>query len=171
MTKVLVITIKELEPVTSCVRDQDATTGPARHMWETGSLNWSQFMLQWFFRFHHFSESSAHLRKTRIIPPLTAGRKPNFSLIRRSYPCCTILVLKRKISNSKKLIQQSGLLKVLPLSHSHLVVKARLHVPSPSPCPSPCPSSFYIMPMETGRLMGRMGSVPILQDDGPFPLA
>ena len=46
-------------------------------------------------------------------------------------------------------------------------LKARLHVPSPSPCPS----SFYIMPMETGRLMGRMGSVPILQDDGPFPLA
>ena len=50
-------------------------------------------------------------------------------------------------------------------------LKARLHVPSPSPCPSPCPSSFYIMPMETGHLTGRMGSVPILQDDGPFPLA
>ena len=32
---------------TSCVRDQDATTAPARHTWETRSLNWAQFMLQW----------------------------------------------------------------------------------------------------------------------------
>ena len=40
-------TVKGLEPATSCVRDQDATTAPARHMWETGSLNWVQFMLQW----------------------------------------------------------------------------------------------------------------------------
>ena len=35
------------QPATSCVRDQDATTVPAWHMWETGSLNWAQFMLQW----------------------------------------------------------------------------------------------------------------------------
>ena len=27
------------QPTTSCVRDQDATTAPARHMLETGSLN------------------------------------------------------------------------------------------------------------------------------------
>ena len=33
-------------PATSCVGDQDATTAPARHMWETGSLNWLQLMLQ-----------------------------------------------------------------------------------------------------------------------------
>ena len=33
-------------PATSCVRDQDATTAPPRHMWETGSLNGTQFMLQ-----------------------------------------------------------------------------------------------------------------------------
>ena len=28
---------------TSCVRDYDATTASARHMLETGSLNWLQF--------------------------------------------------------------------------------------------------------------------------------
>ena len=30
-------------PATSCVRDQDTTTAPARHLWETGSLNWVLF--------------------------------------------------------------------------------------------------------------------------------
>ena len=34
-------------PATSCVRDQHDTTAPARHMWETGSLNQAQFMLHW----------------------------------------------------------------------------------------------------------------------------
>ena len=35
-------TLKRLfEPVTCCVRDQDAITAPARQMWETGSLNWA----------------------------------------------------------------------------------------------------------------------------------
>ena len=29
-----------------CVRDQDATTVPARHVLETGSLNWLQFMFE-----------------------------------------------------------------------------------------------------------------------------
>ena len=51
-------------PATSCVRDQHATTVPARHMWEIGSLNWAQFMLQWFISFSEFtefSESSAPL--------------------------------------------------------------------------------------------------------------
>ena len=32
---------------TFCARDQDANTAPARHMWETRSLNQAQFMLQW----------------------------------------------------------------------------------------------------------------------------
>ena len=32
-------------PATSCLRDQHATTVPARHMWETGSINLAQFML------------------------------------------------------------------------------------------------------------------------------
>ena len=45
-SKIFVITAKGLEPANSCVRGQDATTGPARHMWEIGSLNWLQFMLQ-----------------------------------------------------------------------------------------------------------------------------
>ena len=32
VTKIFVITVKGLEPATSCVRDQEATTVPARHM-------------------------------------------------------------------------------------------------------------------------------------------
>ena len=36
---IFVITTKGLEPATSCVRDQDTTTAPARHMSDTGSLN------------------------------------------------------------------------------------------------------------------------------------
>ena len=32
VTKVFVITVKGLEPATSCVRDQDATTVQARHV-------------------------------------------------------------------------------------------------------------------------------------------
>ena len=36
----IVITVKGLEPANSCVRDQDATTAPARGMRETGSLYW-----------------------------------------------------------------------------------------------------------------------------------
>ena len=40
-------------------------------MWETGSLNWAQFMLQWFirlpeFEFTEFSESSVPFRKNSI---------------------------------------------------------------------------------------------------------
>ena len=31
VTKIFVITVKGLEPTTSCVRDQDAITAPARH--------------------------------------------------------------------------------------------------------------------------------------------
>ena len=30
-----IITVKGLEPATSCVREQDVTTVPSRHMWET----------------------------------------------------------------------------------------------------------------------------------------
>ena len=39
VTKIFVITVKGLEPATSCVREQDATTVPARHIWERVSLN------------------------------------------------------------------------------------------------------------------------------------
>ena len=33
------LSLKGLKPATSCERDQDATTAPARHMCETGCLN------------------------------------------------------------------------------------------------------------------------------------
>ena len=38
--------VKAFEPAASCVRDQDAATQSAGHMWETVSLNRLQFMLQ-----------------------------------------------------------------------------------------------------------------------------
>ena len=66
MTKIFVITVKGFQPATTSVRDQNATTAPARHAWKTGSLNWGQFMLQWFIRFPEFAEfteSSAPFRK------------------------------------------------------------------------------------------------------------
>ena len=34
MTKVFVTILKELEPATTCVRDKDTTTLPARHIFE-----------------------------------------------------------------------------------------------------------------------------------------
>ena len=51
------LSLKGLEPATSCVQDQDTTAVPARHMWETGSLNWAQFMLQWLIIFPKFAIS------------------------------------------------------------------------------------------------------------------
>ena len=39
LTKIFVITVRGLEPATSRVRDQDASTVQARYMGETGSLN------------------------------------------------------------------------------------------------------------------------------------
>ena len=32
MTKILVITVKGFKPASSCVRNQDATTAPAKHV-------------------------------------------------------------------------------------------------------------------------------------------
>ena len=67
------LSLKGLEPATSCVRYKDTTTVPARHMWETGPLNWAQFMFQWFIRFPEFaeitefSERSAPFRKNSIV--------------------------------------------------------------------------------------------------------
>ena len=61
--------VRTCHPATSCVRDQDVTTVPARYMWKTGSLNWNQFMLQLFIRFPGFAEFSEillHLRNTAI---------------------------------------------------------------------------------------------------------
>ena len=64
--KIFVIIDKGLEPATNHLLCKDATTAPSRHMWETRSLNWFQFMLQWFIRFPgftEFNESSAPFRK------------------------------------------------------------------------------------------------------------
>ena len=55
-------------PATSCVRDQDATTASARHMWETGSLNQAQFMLQWL------SDSLNLLNSVKVL--LHLGKTP-----------------------------------------------------------------------------------------------
>ena len=66
VTKIFAVTVKGLKHATSLVRDQDATTAPARHKWETGSLNSTQFCLQWFIRFPElteFNENSAAFRK------------------------------------------------------------------------------------------------------------
>ena len=65
VTKITVITVKgsNLRPL---VHD---TAVPAKHMWETESLNWAQFMLQWFIifpefaEFTEFNESSVPFRK------------------------------------------------------------------------------------------------------------
>ena len=61
--KIFVITVNGFKHAISCVRDQDATTAPARHTLETGSLNWAQFMLLRFIRWSEFNESSAPFRK------------------------------------------------------------------------------------------------------------
>ena len=58
---------KGFKPANSCVRHQDATTAPLRHMWETRSLHFPQFMLQWFIRspeYAEFIEFLFHLGKT-----------------------------------------------------------------------------------------------------------
>ena len=65
-------TARTYHPATSCVKDQNATTVSARHMWETGSLNWAKFMLKWFIRFAEFSEFLFHLRKTQLFSPYKA---------------------------------------------------------------------------------------------------
>ena len=69
VTKIFVITVKGLEPATSYIRDHDTTTAPARHMYETGSLNWPQFMPKWFIRypeFTDFNESSPFRKNSNI---------------------------------------------------------------------------------------------------------
>ena len=70
---IFVITVKRLEPATSCVRDQDSTIAPTRQMWETESLNSAKIMLQLFISFPEFAEltefnaSSAPSRKNSIV--------------------------------------------------------------------------------------------------------
>ena len=55
------LSLKGFEPVASSARDHDATTEPARHMWKIGSLNWAQFMIQWFNKFPEFAELTKFL--------------------------------------------------------------------------------------------------------------
>ena len=67
--KIFVIIVKGLKPAISCIRDQDASKTPARHMCETWSLNTPHFMLQWFIRFTEFAEFTEfpfNLRKTPL---------------------------------------------------------------------------------------------------------
>ena len=56
--------LKGFRPAASHVGDQDATTAPTRHRWETGSLNWPQFILQWFIRIPELTEFPFHLERT-----------------------------------------------------------------------------------------------------------
>ena len=82
--KIFVITVKGFEPATCCVGHQDVIAMPARHMWEMGSLNRAQFMLQWFIRFREcaefteFNESSDPLKKiTNVTTAIRMGLLTN----------------------------------------------------------------------------------------------
>ena len=89
-------------PATSCVRDQDATTAPARHMWETGSSKWAQFMLQWSIRFSEFTKLSEllfHLGKTPLRPRYFVCGKLDFKNKRR---VCLV------VSSEQKFIHYHG---------------------------------------------------------------
>ena len=60
------ITVKGFEPANSCIRHQNASTAPAIHICETGSLNWPQFMLQWYIGSPEFTEFPFNLGKIPI---------------------------------------------------------------------------------------------------------
>ena len=71
---------KGLERAIYCVRDQNTARVSARHTWETGSLNWAQFMLEWFIGFPEFNESSVPFKKNSItwwvyLPSITTERE------------------------------------------------------------------------------------------------
>ena len=68
--KIFVITVKGFESAISCVRARDASTAPARHMGETWSLNWLQFILQWLIWLAEFIEFLFHLGKTPVGSPV-----------------------------------------------------------------------------------------------------
>ena len=76
-------------PATSCVRGQDHTTVPARHMWETGSLNWAQFMLQWFIRFPEFSEFLFPFGENSNVSPTVRHLFSDFFQYQTFYACST----------------------------------------------------------------------------------
>ena len=82
------LSLKGLKPATSCVRFKDAIKVPARHMWAKGSLNWLQFILQWFIRFREFTEFNANSAPFR--KKSNAWHNNAHRLI--GTPCLTIIV-------------------------------------------------------------------------------
>ena len=62
VTKIFVITVKGLEPVTSCVRDQDASNANKTHVRDR-IFKLSTIHALVIFRFTEFNESSALFRK------------------------------------------------------------------------------------------------------------
>ena len=66
--------IRTCHSATSFVRDQDATSAPARHMWETGILSQTQFMLQWL------SVSLNSLNPVKVLFHLGKTRMSNCSV-------------------------------------------------------------------------------------------
>ena len=64
----LLPSLKLSHPATSFVRDQDATTLPARHVSEAGYLNWAQFVLQWFVRMRWIQWIPVSFRENCIVP-------------------------------------------------------------------------------------------------------
>ena len=84
-----IFVVIRVRTITSYVRDNGATTVPARHMWETGSLNWVQFVLQWFIRFlkfaeiTEFNESSTPFRKnSNDLRSAIPGDAPSMKIIK-----------------------------------------------------------------------------------------
>ena len=68
--KIYYVSKRLFEPATSLWCNWIANTATARHRWQRGSLNWTQFMLQWFIRFPEFAgftEFLIHLGKTLIL--------------------------------------------------------------------------------------------------------
>ena len=55
-------------------------SAPARHTWETGSLNWTQFMLQWLIRFPEFIKRSAPFRESPREQYFPLIQMKNFSI-------------------------------------------------------------------------------------------
>ena len=96
------VSASELEPATCCVRDQDPTTVPARHAWETGYLNWDQFMLEWVLRSLNSQKSLnsvnvlLHLEKIQCLSPLSCCT--SFSLFANSPTVTLCLSLLSKVN-------------------------------------------------------------------------
>ena len=71
---------KGLKLATSCARQQDATTVPTQHIWETESLNWTQFMLR------DLSHSLNSLNSMKVL--LHLGKTPSRVFV--LFSCCCV---------------------------------------------------------------------------------